>query len=134
MKIKLLSFTIALFSLIACSKDGIRPYSIFKNTNYEMIGGIISVDLGSNYQLIIDNGYEISNPDYFSQINNDNPQAINSSLLLTEVHGWNGREGLNFETVRVTLNFNSNNFNSGDKLKIISRHSSIEESILFEIE
>jgi hypothetical protein len=43
-----------------------------------------------------------------------------------EKHGWNGQEGLNFETVRVGLFFDENDFAAGDSVKIISRHSSTE--------
>jgi hypothetical protein len=126
---------VILFLLTSCNKD-LLPYSIFKNSNYKTIEqSSILINLNSSYSIVIKTGYESSTPRYLLQKNNSSPYDISdSSIVSTETHGWNGQEQLNFETIRINLEFDTNNFAIGDKLKIISRHSGIEEFKTIEIE
>jgi hypothetical protein len=135
MKIKLLFLLAILFVSQACQKE-IFPYSIFQYSTYKDIDtGKITLPLDSSHDIIIKNGYQLSSPKYFLKKNNEEEFIINdSNILSVESHGWNGREELKFENVRIHLIFDKNNFKTGDILKIISRHSNFEAFKIIEVQ
>lgn len=112
----------------ACSKKQ-DPYSIFKSSNYSTIEkNKIKVDLASSYSLVVEVGYEFFEPLYLIQRNSESPYNISdSSFVSKEIHGWNGEKGLDFETVKIDLVFDSLSYTIGDEIKIISRHSGMEK-------
>lgn len=125
---------IVLLSVTSCNKEYL-PYVTFKKSNYKTIKkDVVDVDLNSDYYLIVENGYESAEPVFAIQKNNEPEQIISNSAMITqESQGWNGKKGLIFKVVRVHLNFNSNKFNSGDELKVFSRHSGISEFLTFKV-
>ena len=134
MKLKTLSFlTIVLFCFYSCKKEH-APYVKFKKSNYKTIKSeTVDVALNSEYTLIIENGYKSTPPVYVIQKNLEPEQIISNSAITQESQGWNGKKELVFKVVRVQLDFDSNNFNVGDQLKLSSRHSGISESLVFRI-
>jgi hypothetical protein len=117
----------------SCDKE-YAPYVKFKQSNYKKIkSDIVDVNLGSEYNLIIENGYKSTPPVFAIQKNADPEQVISNSNITQESQGWNEKKGLILKTVRVHLNFHANNFNVGDQLKVLSRHIGITEFLVFRI-
>lgn len=133
MNFKIILILVSIIIFTSCDKEKKPAYSRFKTSNYKWMDKIIPVNLDENHQFVIESGFNTASPNYYSQINSTTPQMIKKNLILKEKHGWNGNENLDFERVRISLDFKSTIFNSGDDLRIISRHSGLEESILFTI-
>lgn len=133
MNFKSLFILTVLIFFASCDKERKTAYSAFKTSDYKSIDKVVTVNLDEHYELVIESGFNTTSPNYYSQTNNTSPKMIEQTMILKEKHGWNGKENLRFENVRISLDFASTTFNSGDDLRIISRHSGLEESILFEI-
>lgn len=131
MKVGILFFIIASFVILGCENDKMAPFSLFKDSEWNLIENVVTVSLGDQYTLIIDSGSESANLSYFSQINDDSSTVIDSTLTFKELHAWNGYKGLTFEIIRVHLNFDERRFSSEDKLTVTAQHGNISESILF---
>ena len=129
----LFAFSVLLFT--ACTKET-QPYVVFKNSEYkELKQHSVDVQVGDHYYLIVENGYKAGTPNISIQKNNNPEQDISdSSVVKIETHGWNGQQQLTFNVLRVHLDFNANEYNSGDQLTLFSRHGSVGESVVFNIQ
>ena len=132
------SFTL-LFVLYSCNKEA-QNFITFHDSNYnELVNETTLVDLNSSYDLIIKVGFESDvhgpvysirkNEDAEIQLDEESPEYYNR-----EGHGWNGSDRLHTEQVRISLDFNYSDFNSGDQVQIICRHSGIEKNQTFIIQ
>tara|TARA_B100000401_G_scaffold426775_1_gene357709 strand:- start:711 stop:1139 length:429 start_codon:yes stop_codon:yes gene_type:complete len=124
-------------SMFSCRKNT-DSYIIFKNSNYNEINDDdVTVDLNSNFDLIINSGFPQKNnrPNYFMKINQNMEVLLDDSsqYYYRESQGWNGPEGVYTEQVRVLLDFNEDVFNSGDTIQIICNNTNpwIERKKLF---
>ena len=123
--------------MFSCRKKQ-NSYIIFHNSNYNEINDDdVEVDLNSNFDLIINTGFPQKNnrPNYFMKINQNMEVLLDDSSQYyhRDSHGWNGPENLYIEQVRILLDFNEDEFNSGDTIQIICNNTNpwIERKKLF---
>ena len=128
---------ILLSSMFSCGKKQ-NPYIIFHNSNYNEINDDdVAVDLNSNFDLIINTGFpqKYNRPNYYIKINQKMEVLLDDyfQYYYRESHGWNGPEGLYIEQVRLSLDFNETEFNSGDTIQIICKNTNpwIERKKIF---
>ena len=109
--------------MLSCGKKQ-NPYIIFHNSNYNEINDDdVAVDLNSNFDLIINTGFpqKYNRPNYFIKINQNMEVLLDDSSQCyhRDSYGWNGPEEMYVEQIRVSLDFNEDEFNSGDTIQII---------------
>ena len=124
-------------SMLSCGKKQ-NPYIIFHNSNYnEIIDEDVAVDLNSNFDLIINTGFpqKYNRPNYFIKINQNMEVLLDDSSICyhRDSYGWNGPEEMYVEQIRVSLDFNEDEFNSGDTIQIICNNTNpwIERKKIF---
>lgn len=130
---------IIFFAFFSCKKEP-QNFITFHDSNYnELVDETTLVDLNSNYDLIIKVGFEsqVQSPVYSIRKNEDTEIQLDEEspeYYNREVHGWNGPEELYTEQVRISLEFNDSDFDSGDYVQINCRHSGIEKTQTFIIQ
>ncbi|MEM8523792.1 MAG: hypothetical protein AAGG68_04070 [Bacteroidota bacterium] len=118
------------FTFLSCDKEvATNPYSIFQDTSYqEFQNNSIEVDISAYYELVIQSGFNEARPRYLLQKDQAVPQDLSETdQVKIEKHGWNGKQGLKFERARIHFDFKEEEYQAGEELKLIVRHSGLEE-------
>lgn len=128
-------FFLALFAFIACAEKDVSPYSIFIDSDSEIIEtDLIVADLNSTYEFVVQSGYETTRPVYSLRKNNGDVLIINdSSFVMMEMTGFSGPDDLFTESTRIQLDLSQDDFSANDLLKITSSNSGLEFSKTIEV-
>lgn len=126
MKTQMLLALVLFVFCTSCKKE-VTPFTDFKDLNYKILSYTeTDVNLDAEYWTIVESRYKGSKPGYKLQINEQEPVELENLSYVTtdkESYGWDGKDGLDFEIIRVKIDVTSNDFNAGDRIKFFIQHS-----------